>query len=87
MCAEVTASAAAASAVAAEGAQVTTTYLHVLRGLLQGDLDTLDPVGLPAAHAQQPLLLGNRDGIALHVLHAPPGESKVCKLLLCWLGL
>ena len=63
------------------------TYLYVFSRLFQGYLDTLHPVGLPTAHAQQPLLLGNSNGIALYVLHAPPGKGKICQLLLCGLSL
>ena len=62
-------------------------YLHILRGFLKSYLDTLDSVGLSTAHTQQPLLLGNCDGITLDVLHTSPGKGKVSQLLLCWLCL
>lgn len=62
-------------------------HLDLLGRLFKSDLHTLDPVGLPAAHPQQPLLLGHSDGIALHMLHTPPGKRQVLQLLLAGLCL
>jgi len=39
-----------------------------------GTAALLSPVGLSAAHAQQLSVLGDRDGIAFHVLHTAPGK-------------
>ena len=57
----------------------------LIAGLFHGDLDALDPIGLAAAHAEQAAVLGDGDGVALHVLHAAPGKLQVLELL--WRGL
>ena len=75
------------SKLLSSGQGMCVAYLHILGGFLKSYLDTLDPVGLSTAHTQQPLLLGNCDGIALDVLHTSPGKDKVSQLLLCWLCL
>mmetsp|Transcript_69225 Transcript_69225/g.219017 ORF Transcript_69225/g.219017 Transcript_69225/m.219017 type:complete len:497 (-) Transcript_69225:383-1873(-) len=61
--------------------------LHLLPGLLEGDLHALDAVGLPGAHAQHAPALGHCDGVGLDVLAGPPRELDVRKHLLGGLGL
>ena len=61
------------------------SHLGLLCSLLQRNLCTLDSVGLPTAHAQEAPVLGDRDGIALHMLHYAPGKAQVLQLLLCGL--
>lgn len=63
------------------GGEQKPAHLHVFASLFQGNLYRLDPVGLPTAHAQQPLALGDGDGVALDVLHAQPGKLEVLQLL------
>ena len=63
------------------------THLYILSSLFQSYLHAFDPVGLTATHAQKPLLLGDRDCIALHMLHTTPGKGQVSELLLCGLCL
>jgi hypothetical protein len=60
-----------------------TAHLDICAGLLQRNLHALDAVGLPAAHAEQAGVLCDSDRIALHMLHAPPGEAQVFQLLRC----
>mmetsp|Transcript_4845 Transcript_4845/g.17016 ORF Transcript_4845/g.17016 Transcript_4845/m.17016 type:complete len:629 (+) Transcript_4845:974-2860(+) len=56
--------------------------LDLVRGLLDGDLDALYPVRLARAHPEEPLPLGDGDGVRLDVLDAAPRELEVLKLLL-----
>lgn len=58
------------------------SHLDIAAGLAKGNLNALDAVGLPAAHAQQAPVLGNGDRIALHMLHAQPGKAQVSQLCL-----
>mmetsp|Transcript_10065 Transcript_10065/g.27390 ORF Transcript_10065/g.27390 Transcript_10065/m.27390 type:complete len:542 (+) Transcript_10065:2169-3794(+) len=54
--------------------------LDLFSCLLDRDLYRLDPVRLPATHAKQPAVLGDRDGIALDVLDAKPRKLQVVQL-------
>ena len=55
-------------------------------GLPHGDFDRIDAAHLPGADAQQHSLLGQHDGVRLHVPHDAPGEAQIGQFSVCRLA-
>lgn len=47
------------------------THLHCISSLFQSNADRVHTVWLSRAHSKQAVILGNGNGVALHMLHTP----------------